>query len=78
MATTNQLLAALIVQVCRLQTRRAEYPMDVLTGLGLSSREISAAIGTSEATVNVTKSRARKKVVGHVHSTAVAKHELHR
>lgn len=57
----NRLLAGLIVRICAVQTTRASYPIEVLTGLGLSAREIAEAIGSTEATVNVTKTRARSK-----------------
>lgn len=58
---TNRLLAGLIVRICAVQTTRANYPIEILTGLGLSPREIAEAIGTSEGTVNVTKHRAKTK-----------------
>lgn len=54
---TNKLLAAVIVQIARTQTARREYPIEILQGLGLRSRAIAEAIGTSEATINVTKGR---------------------
>lgn len=57
---TNRLLAGVIVRICALQTTRREYPFEVLTGLGLTAREIAEATGTTEAVVNVTKTRARR------------------
>jgi len=58
---TNRLLAALIVQVARTQTRDVSYQSDVLRGLGLTSRKIAEALGTTEANVNATKVRSRRR-----------------
>jgi hypothetical protein len=58
---TNRLLAGVIVRICAMQTTRADYPIEVLTALGLSAREVAGVIGSTEASVNVTKARARKK-----------------
>jgi DNA-directed RNA polymerase specialized sigma24 family protein len=58
---TNRLLTALIVQVARTQTSDAYYPIEVLQRLGLKARQIAEAMGTTEATINVTKGRRRKR-----------------
>lgn len=58
---TNRLLAGLIVRICAIQTTGDEYPRLVLSGLGLSTQEIAAALGTTAAVVHVAKHRARRK-----------------
>ena len=68
---TNRLLAGIIVQLCRMQTHQSEYPMQVLTRLGLTPQEIADVLGTSAATVHVTKSRAKKKAAQRARSADV-------
>lgn len=58
---TNRLLAAVIVQIARTQSRSADYHISALKGVGLRSRQIAEAIGTTEDAVNVTHARAKRR-----------------
>lgn len=58
---TNRLLAGVIVRICQLQTTGDDYPRRVLTGLGLTTREVADALGTTAVVVHVAKHRARRK-----------------
>jgi len=66
---TNRLLAGVIVQIARTVTTDRRYHIDVLAGLGLRSRQIAEALGTTEATVNTTKARTRKGAQAHSATT---------
>lgn len=56
-ATTHRLLAALLVQVMRLQRNSLTDDISRLRGLGLSTADVAVAVGTSEASVRTMLSR---------------------
>jgi len=60
-STTERLLAVILVQLVRLQTRKLIDHIEILRNAGLGVQEIAAALGTTEAVINVTRSRAHKK-----------------
>ena len=51
--------AVLVVQVARLQSSKRAFLIDALRPIGLRARQIAKVLGTTEATVNVTRWRQR-------------------
>lgn len=54
---TQHCMAVLIAQTAKMQSGRLWFLIDALTPLGLRTRAVAKALGTSESAVNVTRSR---------------------